>query len=284
MLSLLIFFIIISRPLNEYEIAQREFLQLEYPTCNCENRVFVFYYNPYYLQILIIVLAFPIILFTLLSLMTRYLAVRYLNHPFRRTLYKYIIWLVIQLITVTVFSTIYTILFLFVILPLLMITNWIILVRDSMFLSRVLKSNLKQLENHSNNIQLYKEQQSGYKVYKLFKKILLVTSLLLVVEVTMASLEQLYLILSESFCLINVVYGLDLQINVNPIILSILNDFTYYQQSITGALYSLSNSIPIICVTLAPTVTACIKRYRSRHFVWRYNYGNILVKPLITRQ
>ena len=281
--SILVYYIITYRPWSEYEIAQKELLQLEYPTCECGNKVFLLYYNPYYSLILIIALAFHVILFMLLSLITRYLAARYLIHPFRRTLLKYIIWLLIQMITLAICSTIYTIIFVLVILPMLCITNWIILVRDNLILSRVLKSNLQQLENHSNNIQLYKEQQSAYKVYKFMQKILLVTLLLFVVGITMSSFEQLSMIFSKSFCLINVVYGLELHINVNPTIISILNEFSYYQQNTTGALYSVSISLPIICVTLAPIVTACIKRYRSRHYVWRYNYGNTLVRPLITR-
>ena len=141
--SILVYYIITYRPWSEYELAQKELLQLEYPTCDCGNRVFHLYYHPYYLLILIITLALPIILFMLLSLMTRYLAARYLIHPFRRTLLKYIIWLLIQMITLAICSTIYTIIFVLVILPLLCITNWIILVRDSLILSRVLKSNLQ---------------------------------------------------------------------------------------------------------------------------------------------
>ena len=153
-----VYFIIISRPLNEYELAQIALLQLKYPTCYLWNRLFRFYYNPYYPLIWNIILALTTILFMLLSLMTRYLAARYLVHPFRKTLCKYITWLVIQLIILAICSTVYTIILITVISPLLLITNWIILVRDSKILSRALKSNLQQLKNHSNNIQLYNEQ------------------------------------------------------------------------------------------------------------------------------
>ena len=276
-----VYFIIISRPLNEYELAQIALLQLKYPTCYLWNRLFRFYYNPYYPLIWNIILALTTILFMLLSLMTRYLAARYLVHPFRKTLCKYITWLVIQLIILAICSTVYTIILITVISPLLLITNWIILVRDSKILSRTLKSNLQQLKNHSNNIQLYNEQKSGYRVYMYFQKILLVSLLLFVVSVTINLLGPLYLLFSESSCLINLIYGLETHIYVDPTTLSTLYTFLHYLQNITGSLLSLSYSLPIICVTLAPIVTACIKRYRSRHYVWRYNYGNILVRPLI---
>ena len=281
MVSALVYFTIISRPLNEYEVAQIALLQLDYPTCNLWNRIILIYFNPYYPLIWNVISALATMFFMLLSLTTRYLAARYLVHPFRKTLCKYITWLVIQLIILAICSTVYTIILITVISPLLSLTNWIILVRDSKILSRVLKSNLQQLKNHSNNIQLYNEQQSGYKVYTYFQKILLVSLLLLVVSITTNILGQLYLLFSESSCLINLIYGLELHIHVDPTVLFILYTFFHYLQSITESLLSVSYSLPIICVTLAPIVTACIKRYRSRHYVWRYNYGNTLVRPLI---
>ena len=280
-LSVVVYVIIISRPLNEYEVAQIAQLQLEYPTCNFRNRVILFYYYPYYPLIWNVISALTTTFFMLLSLMTRYLAARYLVHPFRKTLCKYITWLVIQLIILAVCSTVYTIILITVISPLFLITNWIILVRDSKILSRALKSNLQQLKSHSNNIQLYNEQQSGYKVYTYFQKILLVSLFLSVVLITISILGQLYLLFSESSCLINLIYGLELHIYVDPTTLSILYKFYNYLEDITESLLSVSCSLPIISVTLAPIVTACIKRYRSRHYVWRYNYGNTLVRPLI---
>ena len=264
--------------MNEYEVAQIAQLQLEYPTCNLWNKIFLFYYNPYYPLICNVILALTTILFILLSITTRYLAARYFIHPFRKTLCTYITWLVIQLIILAICSTVYTMILITVISPLFLITNWIILVRDSKILSRALKSNLQQLKNHSNNIQLYNEQQSGYKVYSYFQKILLVSLFLLVVSITTNILGQLYLLFSESSCLINLIYGLELHIYVDPTTLSILDKFLDYLENITGSLLSVSYSLPIICVTLAPIVTACIKRYRSRHYVWKYNYGNTLVR------
>ena len=41
-----VYFIIISRPLNEYELAQIALLQLKYPTCYLWNRLFRFYLQP----------------------------------------------------------------------------------------------------------------------------------------------------------------------------------------------------------------------------------------------
>ena len=130
-LSSLIFLISISSPLNEYEVGQVALLQLKYPTCNLWNKVFRVYYNPYYPLICNVILGLTTILLMLLSIMTRYLAARYLVHPFRKTLCKYITWLVIQLIILAICSTVYTMILITVISPLLLITNWIILVRDS---------------------------------------------------------------------------------------------------------------------------------------------------------
>ena len=124
-----------------------------------------------------------LLLSTLLSILTRYLAARYLKHSFKTTLTKYLLWLVIQFIIVTLSSTLYTFILSFIIFPLLLIINWLVLFRDNRILSRVLRSNLIELEFHSGNKVLYREQLIAYKSYRIFMKILLFSQFLLIVFV-----------------------------------------------------------------------------------------------------
>ena len=146
-----------------------------------------YFANIYRSPILISVQNSPFINFlllsTLLSILTRYLAARYLKHSFKTTLTKYLLWLVIQFIIVTLFSTLYTFILSFIIFPLLLIINWLVLFRDNRILSRVLRSNLIELEFHSGNKVLYREQLIAYKSYRIFMKILLFSQLLLIVSV-----------------------------------------------------------------------------------------------------
>ena len=133
------------------------------PQCFTDGTLRRMYLFPF----LIILYSINLILFTLLlvllCILTRYLATRYLNHPFRRTLYKYVAWLVVQCIIIVICSNIYTVIFMYFIFPVFCFINWFVLLRDNLFLSRVLKSNLIELRLHSYSRQLYRQQLTAYK-------------------------------------------------------------------------------------------------------------------------
>ena len=222
--------------------------------------------------------------FVLISLFTRYLAARYLNHPFYKTLYRYIVWISVQFCIVAFCSNKFTLIFSYLVFPPLFLINWLVLLRDNRILCRVLRSNLTELELHSNNRVLYHEQVSGYRYYRFFQKVLLATMLLLVITVSIDSLTGLLRFASyNSFCLLKIVYDFNFSLDLH------INNSTATQligiiQNIDLAcflIYSLSSSLPIICITLIPIIKACVKRYKSRYMVYRYNYEN--TRPLIRR-
>ena len=234
--------------------------------------------------LLIPVLNSPIINFlllsTLLSILTRYLASRYLNHSFKRTLTKYLLWLVIQFIIVTLTSTLYTFMLSFIVFPILLIINWLVLFRDNRILSRVLRSNLIELEFHSGNKVLYREQLIAYKSYRIFIKILLFSQILLVVSCILFLQLKFFFLMFVHNCILDYIYGYPLHIyslgySIETIRLSgdiILNLTTLFSL--------ISYILPLICVSLIPF----IKKYRSRNNVYRYNYGNInIAQPLLKK-
>ena len=229
---------------------------------------------------LIPVLYFPIINFllfsTLLSILTRYLAARYLKHSFKRTLTKYLLWLVIQFIIVTLSSTLYTFILSFILFPLLLIINWLVLFRDSRILSRVLRSNLIELEFHSGNKVLYREQLITYKSYRIFMKILLFSQFLLVISGILYLLTKAFLLIFDSNCIIYLIYGYTLHINSHDNWIRTVKRSMTIIVNFTTLLYSTSNVLPLICVSLLPL----IKRYKSRNNVYRFNYENI-TQPLL---
>ena len=263
---------------------ERIYLRSKYPKCYLTKTMYHMIFFPLY-EILYSFAYFQIfLLFLLLSILSRYLAARYLNHPFRKTLVKYISWLAVQFLIMAICSTVYTLLFSMVLFPLLILINWLVLVRDSRILSRVLKSNLREIELHSNNKVLYREQLSAYKFYRIFQKTLLISLFLLVVVMALNNLEFLFVIAGRSTCLINIVLGLNLtQPNIlqmpHPDHLMVRHAETIFV-NIVVLLYSISTSIPIISITFIPLVRACILRYKSRHSVYRYNYENIK-QPLL---
>ena len=257
-------------------------IQYHYPHCHINPYLILFYEFP--LSVISYSFEFVLffLLFLLLSILTRYLAARYLNHPFKRTLIKYIVWFVIELSIAAICSTIYTIVITAVVYPFLLIVNWVVLLRDNLKLSRVLKSNLLETKLHSNNKVLYVEQLSAFRLYRLFQKVMLVSLFLLVTFViTDITLSFLGFVYPSSFCYVDVIYGLNYDPQIEIPIPE--NKFRYISNILSNmllCLHSLSTSVPLLCVTFIPLIQACAKRYKSHRFVHRFNYDNIN-QPLI---
>ena len=217
-----------------------------------------------------------LLLSTLLSILTRYLAARYLKHSFKTTLTKYLLWLVTQFIIVTLSSTLYTFILSFIFFPLLLIINWLVLFRDNRILSRVLRSNLIELEFHSGNKALYREQLIAYNSYRIFMKILLFSQFFFATFSILFITLKFFLLIFDSYCFLHYIYGYTLHIDTPDSSIEIIQHSTSIILNLAIFLSSISNMIPLICVSLIP----CVKKYRSRHNVYRYNYANI-AQPLL---
>ena len=275
-----IFFIhLYYEPLTSKLNNEWKYIRSKYSQCHLGNQSAHLIFVPFYIFMYTFAYFQYFLLFVLLSILTRYLAARYLNHSFKRTLLKYISWLAVQFVVVLFCSTTYTIA-LSLLFPLFMLINWIVLLRDNRILSRVLKSNLREIELHSNNKVLYREQLSAYKFYRIFQKTLLLTLFLLVILTTLFNLYIFF----KLMCFFFIVLGINSTIpNTFHFSTSDNSTLRSIENIIEGTLiiiYSLSTSLPIVCVTLIPLVRACVKRYKSRNNVYRFNYENIK-QPLL---
>ena len=251
-----------------------------YPHCQINIYFILLYEFPFYFVICGSGFSLFFLLFVLLSILTRYLAARYLNHPFKLTLFNYIIWFGFQLVIVAICSNIYTFVITPVVYPFLLIVNWFVLLRDNLKLSRILRFNLREIKLHSNNKALYREQLYAFRFYRLFQKLMLISLFLfvalVVIDILLNSFTFIYL---NSFCFFNVLYGLDYNPNIEiPIPHYIFDNFYLSSEAIILVLlvlHSFSTSLPLLCVTVIQLFRACVKGYKSRHFVYRFNYENI---------
>ena len=261
---------------------KRNQIQSQYTNCHFNSHLAYLYFNPIYSIMYNVELLFILLQFSLLCILTRYLAARYLNHSFKSTLFRYLIWLAVQGIIIALCSTIYTRIFSLLLFPIFLIADWFVLLRDSRVLSRVLRSNLREIKLHSTNTFLYKEQFTAYKCYRIFHKFLLFSLFLCIAVITLYCFRQLFELLSESFCLLEYTYGFNYNPHLNISLLHYLKfkDHDRTINSVALAIYSFSNSLPLLCATLTPLIIACVKRYRSRHLVYRFNYENIR-QPLL---
>ena len=269
---------------NEMTLAEMAKYQKEYPNCNFDNRLWKLLLTPQLMWVQNLKYFTTFLWFVLISILTRYLAARYLNHPFNKTLYRYIVWISVQFCVVAFCSNKFTLIFTIFAFPLLFIINWLVLLRENRILYRVLRSNLTELELHSNNRVLYHEQVTGYRCYRFFSKVLLISILLLVITVFIENLTHLLRNGVETlFCLQRILYNfnfaLELHFNNTTVIHAAVIIDTINHACLLN--YSISISLPIICITLIPLIRACVKRYKYRYMVYRYNYENI--QPLIKR-
>ena len=265
-------------------LAEMKKYQNQYPNCYLNNQ----YWNIYFISPLMwfqnLTYFNCLLWFVLISILTRYLAARYLNHPFKKTLYRYIVWISVQFCIVAFISNKYTYIVSYIAFPLLSIINWLVLLRDNRILCRVLRSNLTELDLHSSDRVLYHEQVSGYRCYCFFQKVLLASLLLMVIAMFIGNLTNLLKYgVETSFCLQTILYNFNytFELHINNTTVLRMRRISDKIEATYFLIYSLSNSLPVICVTLFPLIRACVKRYKSRYMVYRYNYENI--QPLIRR-
>ena len=276
--------VVIKIPPNEMILAEKMKYLKEYPNCNFDHRFWKLLLTPQLMWFQNLMYFIGFLGFVLISILTRYLAARYLNHSFNKTLYRYIVWISVQFCVVAFCSNKFTFIFSIFAFPLHCIINWLVLLRDNRILGRILRSNLTELELHSNNRVLYHEQVTGYRCYRFFSKVLLISVLLLVITVITENLTQLLRYSVEtSFCLLKIIYDLNFafELHFNNTTLTRTTEIMNTMTNTCILIYSISSSLPIICITLFPLIRACVRRYKSRYMVYRYNYENI--QPLIRR-
>ena len=99
------------------------------------------------------------------------------------------------------------------IFPVFCFINWFVLLRDNLFLSRVLKSNLREIKLYSYSRQLYRQQLNAYKFYRFFNRILIIAIFCLSFFSFLYCIEHIIRLLSSSYCLLNLVYGMNINVD-----------------------------------------------------------------------
>ena len=250
---------------------------------NCKTYVWflLFFGDETHILMTNFTLMFSSLLPITLAILSRYLAARYLNHPFKRTLIKYLIWCCVQCILIGFCSTTYTWIFLLLLVPIFSITNWIVLLRDTSILSRVLRSNLRDIQLYSDNRVFYNQQLSAFKFYRIFRIVSLVSLFVMFLAQMQIFLHGTFRMVFFEACSIhlwnNVNFPISIQTHFDWLIfplLDILNTFIFL-------LYSLSLCLPLCGITFIPIILKCVKRCREKEDQYRYNYDKL--EPLLKK-
>ena len=221
------------------------------------------------------------IFMTLLSLLCRYLAARYLKHPVSSFVKKYIVWLCVQLLLFTPGLSKYTLgLTLIVSLP-IMVSGWIVLLRDSNVLRNVLKSHVKELEMHFSR-RLYLQEKRLYNLYRGCIVFLLASLFFYILGFALVATTHILSTILTNDCivsLINTNNQLYQPQKVHHLVSKVLYKIVFLLVSIHFALLTL----PLHIATVTTLIYNCIKRCRgvnSRYI--HYNYE--IMQELLRKQ
>ena len=224
-----------------------------------------------------------IIFLILLSFLTRYLSKRYFIHPIRRTCITHITLALIQIsIICCLTNRDITILYLFI-LPIMMLIDWCILVRNSGILFRVLRSNVRDLKLNLSNRYLYTEQWRLLQVYKMLIPILLPA---LFFGVCVFFLHFYFHIVSGflmSHCF-NLMTGDSYTYAgyMKPLsTYHYINMLSGYSKLICMIIHFILLGFPMFAISVGMLYSVCVKRYSQKESDYRCNYTNI--RPALLR-
>ena len=246
-------------------------IKQEYPNCVFDYSLTHVYFSPFYIIVLNMNYLLVFLFSVCLSMLTRYLAARYFNHPFRTILIKYLVWLSVQFLIVCLCSTKYTLAFSFILFPLLSIINWLVLLRDNRLLSRNIKSHLREIKLFGNNKTLYREQWFAFGFYRIFQKILLMSFFFLSLSGIFYPIFHLCFIILDTYCILNVVYGFNISIYSAYLHSShtkfMLQDYGVIINLLFACICSLLTLFPLILITTSPSVSVALRRIGATHLV-----------------
>ena len=211
----------------------------------------------------------------LLSFLTRYLSKRYFIHPIRRTCIAHIALALIQISIICCLTNRDITIFYLFIVPIMILIDWCILVRNSIILFRVLRSNVRDLKLNLSNRYLYTEQWRLLQVYKMLIPILL-SALFFGICVFFL---PFYLNIVSGFLMshcFNLMTGdIYTYAGYNPLNASLYVDsFSEYSMLICMIIHFILLGFPMFAISVGMLYSACVKRYSQKESDYRFNYND----------
>ena len=221
------------------------------------------------------------IFMTLLSLLCRYLAARYLKHPVSSFVKKYIVWLCVQLLLFTPGLSKYTLgLTLIVSLP-IMVSGWIVLLRDSNVLRNVLKSHVKELEMHFSR-RLYLQEKRLYNLYRGCIVFLLASLFFYILGFALVAFLHFLSTLLTNNCIISSIKASN-KLYEPHVVFKEVYDVIFGAACLSALIHFALLTLPLQIATVTTLIYYCIKKCRgvnSRYI--HYNYE--IMQELLRKQ
>ena len=217
-----------------------------------------------------------VMFFLLLSFLTRYLSKRYFIYPIRKTCITHIALALIQISIISCLTNRdISILYLFIV-PIMILIDWCILVRNCRILFRVLQSNVRYLKLNLSNRYLYIEQWKLLQVYKMLIPFLLSALFFGVCVIFLHSYIHIVLGILWSHCfnlMIGDGYTYTGYIKVFQALYYITN-FSEYPMFVCMIIHFILLGFPMFAISVGMLYSACVKRCSQKESDYRFNYDN----------
>ena len=214
----------------------------------------------------------------LLSFLTQYLAKRYFLHPVRRTCIAHLALVLIQFAIIFCLTNRDTTVLFLILVPLIILFDWCILVRNSKILYRVLKSNVRDLKLHLSNRHLYREQLRLLQIYKIFMPILLAA--LFFGVCALFSHFYLYIVipLFSSHCFNSAIghASTSKSYSLPSRLIFYLYNVSGYSTLILLTIHFILLGFPIFSFSAGMLITACAEKlfHKKKENLFRFNHQN----------
>ena len=231
----------------------------------------------WYMYFISLIMVCCIIFLLLLSFLTRYLSKRYFIHPTRRTCITHIALALIQISIICCLTNGDISISYLSIVPIMLLIDWCILVRNSIILFRVLRSNVRDLKLNLSNMHLYTEQWRLLQVYKMFIPILLSALFFGVCVVFLHFYFHIVagILMSHCFNLITGdSYTYAAYRNSPDALYFYIDSFSGYSMLICMIIHFILLGFPMFAISVGMLYSACVKRCSQKESDYRFNYND----------
>ena len=152
----------------------------------------------------------------LFSFLSTYLKRRYYGHPLdNRLICKYVSWWSFQVLLLSLSSTPFTHIFSYILFPILIVVDFVILFRASRKLGRAIRSVLDDIRRFENDDVLYRSVRTSYSSYKTFVTLHILALFAFILIIIFLCIYQFLQIILFQTCYLEFLYHIQYNLHLD---------------------------------------------------------------------
>ena len=208
---------------------------------------------------------------TTLSILCRYLSARYLNHPYKRIVGYYAIWLCIQFILFLPALSKHTLGLANIAFLIISCVDWILLVKDTKRLKNTLEGHVKELQLHGSK-ERYNRERKLYVGYRISIIFLLSSLFFLLLEVALYNAIHCLATALSNKCVLHFMTNTQTIDRIREVYAMCFR-VLYTLNSVLLSVHYILLVLPLHLATIVSCLVYCYKQRRGvKKEYLRYNY------------